>query len=56
MANDWVGYVPTLEAFRQRGGYETTIGPNVLIPEAGEIMVKSALRMLNELYKAMSKN
>jgi len=56
LANDWVGYIPTLKAFREEGSleasgsYETTIGPNRLIPEAGDIMVNSALKMLNELY------
>jgi len=51
LANDWVGYVPTLEAFRQKGGYETTIGPNKLVPEAGEMMVDAAVRMLKSLYQ-----
>jgi len=58
LANDSVGYVPTLKAFKEEGSleasgsYETTIGPNRLIPEAGDMMVNSALKMLNDLYKS----
>jgi hypothetical protein len=60
LANDgWpnIGYVPTLRAFKEAGAmetsgsYETTVGVNMLCPEAGDIMVASALRMLNKLYK-----
>ncbi|MEM2849195.1 MAG: hypothetical protein QXI36_02845 [Candidatus Bathyarchaeia archaeon] len=59
LANDYVGYVPTVEAFREEGdltssgSYETTIGPNILSPEAGEIMVETALKMINKLYKTV---
>lgn len=45
-ANGRVGYVPTPEAFR-RGGYETTFGPgSMLAPEAGEMMVTTALELI----------
>ncbi|MBO3802391.1 MAG: hypothetical protein JTT11_00710 [Candidatus Brockarchaeota archaeon] len=56
LANDSVDYVPTARAFKEdgplasSGGYETSIGPNILIPEAGDMMVESALRMLGKLH------
>lgn len=59
LANDgWpnIGYVPTAKAFEEAGplevtgSYETTIGASTLIPEAGDMMVESAIRMLKELY------
>ena len=61
LANDSVGYIPTIKAFKEdarspletSGSYETTIGPNRLIPEAGDTMVDSALKMLNKLYQKM---
>lgn len=58
LANDSIGYVPTLRAFKEEGSleasgsYETTIGPNRLIPEAGDMLVNSALKMLNKLYES----
>jgi hypothetical protein len=61
LANDSVGYVPTLRAFREEGSpeasgsYETTIGPNILTPEAGDIMVETALKMMNRLYENVRK-
>jgi len=57
LANDSIDYVPTVRAFQEEGsleasgGYETSIGPNVLVPEAGDMMVNSALRMMNGLYR-----
>jgi hypothetical protein len=61
LANDSLGYIPTLKAFEEdaripleaSGSYETTIGPNILAPEAGDIMVNLALKMMNELYKSI---
>ena len=59
LTNDAVHYVPTLKAFKEEGsleasgGYETTIGPNILIPEAGDMMVESAVKMLNKLHKSV---
>jgi hypothetical protein len=61
LANDgWpnIGYVPTLRAFEEAGpietsgSYETTIGTSMLVPEAGDMMVESAIRMLNQLHKS----
>jgi len=60
LANDSVGYVPTLKAFREEGdleasgSYETTIGPSILVPEAGDIMVETALKIMNRLYENVS--
>lgn len=59
LANDSLGYVPTVKAFEDdalsplevSGSYETTIGPNQLVREAGDMMVDSALKMLNVMYK-----
>lgn len=63
LANDgWpnIGYVPTAKAFKEAeplevtGSYETTIGTSMLVPEAGDMMVKSAIKMLNELHRSLS--
>jgi len=60
LANDgWptIGYVPTLKAFGEEGNlsvsgsYETTMWVSTLVPEAGNMMVESALKMLMKLYK-----
>jgi len=59
LANDNVGYIPTIKAFREEGNlttsgsYETTIGPNILAPDAGDIMVETALKMISKLYKTV---
>jgi hypothetical protein len=48
--------LPTLKAFREEGpleksgSYETTIGPSLLVPEAGDMIVETALRLLHKLY------
>jgi hypothetical protein len=46
LTNSHIAYVPTLKAFSQ-GGYETV--NSRLAPGGGELMVASAIRMLNEL-------
>jgi len=52
--------LPTLKAFREEGpleksgSYETTIGPNVLVPEAGDMIVETALKLLHKLYDEVS--
>jgi neutral ceramidase len=49
LANGYIGYVPTKEAFDQ-GGYETFYASqSKLIPEAGEIIVKESLNIVHEL-------
>lgn len=59
LANDgWpnIGYVPTAKAFQEAGplemtgSYETTIGASALVPEAGDMMVESAIKMLRDLH------
>jgi hypothetical protein len=48
-ANGRVGYIPTVGAFR-RGGYETTFGPSsMLAPDAGEVIAKTAVELINGL-------
>jgi neutral ceramidase len=49
LANDHVGYLPTRNAFRW-GSYQTWIGSNFLVPEAGSLVVGEALHLLNELW------
>jgi len=47
--NGRVGYIPTLEAFR-RGGYETTFGPSsMLAPEAGALIVQTAIELIEQI-------
>jgi hypothetical protein len=49
LANDWIGYVPDLEA-HQLGGYQTWTGSHSYAePGTGERLVDQAVTMLNEL-------
>lgn len=48
-ANGMVGYVPHRQAF-ERGGYETTLAQwSKLIPEAGDLIAKAALDLIQSL-------
>lgn len=48
-ANDYQGYVPTPRAFEE-GGYEPTpSGWSKLAPEAGDIIVRTGLRLLQQM-------
>src|SRR5438552_17597910 len=54
LANDWIGYLPDLEAHKL-GGYQTWTGLHSYAePGTGERMVEEALKMLNELAKVKS--
>ena len=54
LANDWIGYLPDLEAHRL-GGYQTWTGLHSYAePGTGERVVEEALKMLNELAKSQS--
>jgi hypothetical protein len=49
LANGFLGYVPTPEAFT-RGGYECCFGfQSRLEPQAGPKLVEAALRLLTQL-------
>ncbi len=49
LANDWIGYVPTKRAFEE-GSYETDLAYSSRSqPEAGDLMVEEALRLLERL-------
>jgi neutral ceramidase len=48
LTNGRIGYMPTKIAYEQ-GGYETFHGTSMFIPEAGEIIVKETLDILNDL-------
>ncbi|CAN5635032.1 neutral/alkaline non-lysosomal ceramidase N-terminal domain-containing protein [soil metagenome] len=49
-ANGWIGYLPTAEAWRQ-GGYEVGEGPWTRVgPEAGPLLVETALKLLATLW------
>jgi neutral ceramidase len=49
LANDYIGYVPTPQAFAA-GGYEPrTARSSKLAPEAGQMLVEAALRMLSRV-------
>ena len=50
LCNDAVGYLPTMEAFLQRG-YETTAGSTFYAPGSGGRLVESAVRLLEQLYQ-----
>jgi len=49
LANDAIGYLPTLESFDQ-GGYETTSGSTFYQPGSAERIVESALAQLQQLF------
>jgi hypothetical protein len=49
LANEWVGYVPTAQAF-VGGGYEPrTARSSKLAPEAGQRLLETALKALNKV-------
>jgi hypothetical protein len=49
LANDYIGYIPTPQAF-VAGGYEPrTARSSKLAPEAGQLIVEASLRMLGRV-------
>ncbi len=49
VANEYIGYVPTAQAF-QGGGYETRTAPtSKLAPDGGQKLLEGALRALNRM-------
>ena len=49
LANGWNGYIPTKQAFQRSGGYETKeVTSTMLVLEAGDIVVKSLIKMLKK--------
>ncbi|MCD6318130.1 neutral/alkaline non-lysosomal ceramidase N-terminal domain-containing protein [Candidatus Aerophobetes bacterium] len=56
LANGYIGYIPTLEAFKE-GGYEVEFcATSKFVPQAGEIIKKEVLKLINELAKAKNQN
>lgn len=49
-SNDWIGYLPTLQAWEQ-GGYEVSPGPWTRVaPGGAQQLVKGALKMVEQLW------
>ena len=47
LANGWVGYVPTVQAFSRPCGHETTSALwSKLVPEAGDTLADTALELV----------
>jgi hypothetical protein len=50
LANEWIGYVPTAQAFGGGGGYEPRIArSSKLAPDAGQLLVEGALKALTKV-------
>lgn len=49
LANGYAGYVPTKEAFKRSGGYETKLlRSSKLVRKAGKMIVDTAMKLLND--------
>ncbi|MBM3236490.1 hypothetical protein FJZ31_09345 [Candidatus Poribacteria bacterium] len=54
LANDYVGYIPTVKAFDE-GGYETMFArSSKLVPEAAVQFTESAVRLLGKFFTRFS--
>jgi hypothetical protein len=53
LANDWIGYEPTAQAFRHEG-YETLAGVDFVSLEGIETLVDTAVELLQELWKTIT--
>ncbi len=50
LANGWNGYIPTLEAFKRSGGYETKeVTSTMLVPEAGDMIFATIVSIMEIL-------
>jgi len=55
LANGYAGYIPTAEAFQRKGGYETKLlRSSKLIPEAGDMIVKTVLELMKVIRRKLS--
>ena len=50
LTNDWIGYAPTKQAFEHEG-YESLAGVNFVSLEGIEMLVDTAVELLDELWK-----
>ena len=50
LTNDWVGYEPTAQAFQQEG-YETLVGVNFVSLEGIQMLVDTAVELLQGLWE-----
>jgi len=51
LANDWIGYIPTAQAFKL-GGYQTwTANSSKVSNRAGELLVKKSLKLATKIIK-----
>jgi hypothetical protein len=52
LANGWLGYIPTIEAFSRDGGHETTQALwSKMEYEAGDIMADKAIELIKQVIK-----
>ena len=51
LTNEWIGYAPTPEGFRQEG-YETLAGVTFVSPEGIQMLVDTAVELLHEVWEA----
>ncbi len=51
LTNEWIGYEPTAQAFRQEG-YETLVGVNFVSLEGIRMLVDTTAELLQELWEA----
>jgi hypothetical protein len=51
LANDWIGYIPTVQAFKL-GGYQTwTANSSKVSNRAGELFVKKSLKLATKIIE-----
>lgn len=55
LTNDWIGYEPTEQAFEHEG-YESLAGVNFISLDGIQILVDTAVELLDELWKEDRRN